>query len=56
MSNPEPYRVLLAEGSDPVPLAWLRERADVLEISPDDPAFSRSLREVQGFWFGLTPR
>jgi phosphoglycerate dehydrogenase-like enzyme len=41
-------RVLVAEGSDPIPLAWLRERAEVLEISASDPAFATEIKSAQG--------
>lgn len=40
--------VLVTEGSDPVPLNWLREHVRVREIFPDDPAFSGALAEAQG--------
>jgi D-3-phosphoglycerate dehydrogenase len=48
MSIPKPFRVLLAEGSDPKPLAWLREHAEVIEIGPDDSGFNDALKTVQG--------
>jgi phosphoglycerate dehydrogenase-like enzyme len=48
MSNPNPPRVLVTEGSDPTPLEWLREHADVLEISFSDPAFSKELKAAEG--------
>src|SRR6185295_15956439 len=35
--------VLVTEGSDPVPLQWLRERATVIEAAPDDPTFGDHL-------------
>jgi phosphoglycerate dehydrogenase-like enzyme len=35
--------VLVTEGSDPAPLAWLRERVRVVEIAPDDPQFFQHL-------------
>jgi phosphoglycerate dehydrogenase-like enzyme len=47
MATPLP-RVLVTEGSDPAPLAWLRERADVLEIPSTDPAFPAELKSAQG--------
>src|SRR4029079_10325613 len=40
--------VLVTEGSDPEPLRWLRERAQVVEISPADPAFARELARADG--------
>ena len=47
---PDPSRpvVLVTEGSDAAPLAWLKERAQVFEASPDDPEFQRRLPESQG--------
>ena len=41
-------RVLITEGSDARPLAWLRERADVVEMRTDDPSFSEQLAQAQG--------
>jgi phosphoglycerate dehydrogenase-like enzyme len=40
--------VLVTEGSDPAPLAWLRERTRVVEISCADPAFDAQLRQARG--------
>ena len=40
--------VLVTEGSDPVPLAWLREQVRVVEIAPDDPRFAEYLAEAEG--------
>lgn len=40
--------VLVTEGSDAKPLAWLRERARVLEIPASDPQFPHQLREADG--------
>ena len=40
--------VVVAEGSDPIPLDWLKERADVREVSYDDPAFAAVLAEAEG--------
>jgi phosphoglycerate dehydrogenase-like enzyme len=40
--------VLVTEGSDATPLRWLRENANVIEISPTDPAFDRHLADAQG--------
>jgi phosphoglycerate dehydrogenase-like enzyme len=48
MSTSALPRVIVTEGSDPTPLAWLRERADVLEISFSDPAFSIEIKSAQG--------
>lgn len=44
----EPPLVLVTEGSDPTPLAWLKERARVIEAAPDSPAFIAALPEVAG--------
>jgi D-3-phosphoglycerate dehydrogenase len=43
MSDTNRPIVLVTEGSDPKPLQWLRERAQVIEISHDDPAFRLEL-------------
>jgi phosphoglycerate dehydrogenase-like enzyme len=40
--------VLITEGSDPVPLAWLREHADVVEMRTDDPDISPQLARAEG--------
>jgi D-3-phosphoglycerate dehydrogenase len=40
--------VLLTEGSDEKPLAWLREQAQVIEISPDDAKFAAALASADG--------
>lgn len=40
--------VLVAEGSDPVPLKWLRENAEVLEVGPDDAGFDAALARAEG--------
>lgn len=40
--------VLVTEGSDPRPLAWLREQADVIECPPDSPDFDRHLALTDG--------
>ena len=44
----EKKTVLVTEGSDARPLAWLRERANVIEASIDDPAFDRHLAAADG--------
>jgi D-3-phosphoglycerate dehydrogenase len=41
-------RVLVTEGSDPEPLAWLRANADVVEVGPNDPAFAAELAHAEG--------
>src|SRR5690242_11123783 len=40
--------VIVTEGSDPAPLAWLRERAEVLEIPYDSPDFPKTLGSAEG--------
>ncbi len=40
--------VLVTEGSDPRPLDWLREHADVLEIPSTDPRFPAALADAHG--------
>jgi phosphoglycerate dehydrogenase-like enzyme len=40
--------VLITEGSDPRPLQWLKERSQVVEVSPEDPTFSSKLAEAAG--------
>ncbi len=41
-------RVLVTEGSDAEPLAWLREHADVVEVGPGDPTFAAELALAEG--------
>lgn len=41
-----PPIVLVTEGSDPQPLQWLRQRADVREIRTDDPQFDAELAQA----------
>ncbi len=40
--------VLVAEESDPTPLAWLKERARVVEAVSDSPEFNAALPDVVG--------
>ena len=40
--------VLVTEGSDPRPLEWLREHANVMEIASDDPSFVEHLSSAHG--------
>src|SRR4051812_4837982 len=40
--------VLVTEGSDAVPLQWLRDHARVVEVAPDDPAFADHLASAEG--------
>jgi phosphoglycerate dehydrogenase-like enzyme len=40
--------VLVTEGSDPIPLQWLCDQAEVVEIGPDDPSFDAELARAQG--------
>jgi phosphoglycerate dehydrogenase-like enzyme len=48
MSNRELPLVIVTEGVDPLPLAWLREHARVEEASSDDPKFDQLLAEAHG--------
>ncbi len=43
MSTSKKPVVLVTEGSDPTPLKWLHEQADVKEIAYDDPGFDAAL-------------
>ena len=40
--------VLVTEGSDKAPLAWLNEQARVIEAAPDSPAYTAALPDVAG--------
>ncbi|MBC7785765.1 MAG: hypothetical protein H7144_18210 [Burkholderiales bacterium] len=40
--------VVVTEGSDPLPLAWLKERAEVVEIAYDDPGLDQQLLRADG--------
>lgn len=40
--------VLVTEGSDATPLAWLKERARVIEAAPDSPEYNAALPDVVG--------
>src|SRR3954465_14178260 len=40
--------VVMTEHSDPVPLAWLRERADLREVGVEDPSFASNLAVAEG--------
>ena len=41
--------VLVTEGSDPKPLAWLKDRVEVIEVPYDsEPAFSDALSNASG--------
>jgi phosphoglycerate dehydrogenase-like enzyme len=48
MPTPTPPLVVVAEGSDPTPLAWLKDHARVVEAGPEDPAFAGSLAAAEG--------
>jgi len=48
MGNGTKPVVLVTEGSDAVPLDWLREQAEVVEISSDDPHFDAELGAAEG--------
>jgi phosphoglycerate dehydrogenase-like enzyme len=45
---PELPLVLVTEGSDPTPLAWLKERARVIEAAPESPEFNAALPNAAG--------
>lgn len=40
--------VIVTEGSAPAPLAWLKERARVVEAGPGTPAFDAALPDAEG--------
>jgi phosphoglycerate dehydrogenase-like enzyme len=40
--------VLVTEGSDPRPLNWLKERAEVIECKVEEPAFDQHLARADG--------
>ena len=40
--------VLVTEGSDPVPLDWLKQQAEVVEVRYDDPTFDAQLARAEG--------
>lgn len=40
--------VLVTEGSEPTPLAWLKEQAHVVEAAVDSPAFNETLPRAAG--------
>ena len=44
----EPPLVLVTEDSDPIPLAWLRERTHVIEAAPGSPEFDAALPNAVG--------
>ncbi|MDQ3441550.1 MAG: hypothetical protein M3478_14500 [Planctomycetota bacterium] len=46
-SSPKPL-ILVTEGSDPRSLAWLRDRAEVLEIAASSPEFDAALARADG--------
>src|SRR2546421_11843857 len=48
MSNSTRPVVLGREGSDPKPLQWLRERANVVEMAASDPQFDQQLARAEG--------
>jgi D-3-phosphoglycerate dehydrogenase len=45
---PDAPLVLVTEGSDPVPLRWLRERCNVIEASPDSAEFRQHVGRAKG--------
>ncbi len=40
--------ILVTEGGDAKPMAWLRERADVLDVGPDDEGFEAAVARADG--------
>lgn len=48
MSSSAKPVVLVTEGSDPTPLNWLKERAEVIEASADHPKFDQQLARAEG--------
>ncbi len=48
MSDARRPIVLVTEGSDALPLNWLRERAEVIEVGADDPSFETELARADG--------
>jgi D-3-phosphoglycerate dehydrogenase len=40
--------VVVTEGSDPVPLNWLKQQAEVLEVKLEDPALPQALARAEG--------
>jgi D-3-phosphoglycerate dehydrogenase len=46
-ASPKPL-IVVTEGSDPRPLAWLRDRAEVLEIAANHPEFDAALARADG--------
>lgn len=48
MAGPNQPAVLVTEGSDATPLAWLAERANVTEAAPDEPSFEKHLAAAEG--------
>jgi D-3-phosphoglycerate dehydrogenase len=45
---PELPLVIVTEGSDRTPFAWLKERARVIEAGPESPAFNAALPDAVG--------
>ena len=48
MAQTNPPVVIVTEGSDPVPLRWLRERCRVVEAAPDSAEFQQHVGEAAG--------
>ncbi len=42
------HRVIVTEGSDPGPLDWLKQHAEVLELPATDPAFTAAIKTAKG--------
>lgn len=47
VDGPRPL-VIVTEGSEPGPLIWLKDQADVVEAAPDSPAFDDALPRAHG--------
>jgi phosphoglycerate dehydrogenase-like enzyme len=46
--QPDKPLVIVTEGSEPAPLAWLKGEANVVEAAPDSPQFAAALPEAVG--------
>src|SRR6266567_1501779 len=48
MPDAHPPLVIVTEGSDATPLAWLKQQVRVIEAGADEPAFAANITEAQG--------
>src|SRR5438270_12384789 len=48
MANENKPVVLVSEESDPRPLEWLKQQAQVIEVSYTDPSFDQHLAKADG--------